>query len=152
MHSDSRDRRWKSHQPKQAAGHGGGSGVSIGVVVAAAGGIGRLSCAPARCQMCTDWARPRVGARAAPDPEHRSPRPCRPRVAQLVDGGGADGVGVVPALAEVAQLKVAGGVQLAGDVDVVIDEAEEARLQCERYVDRVRVGVRLKAVLGLGKE
>ena len=58
----------------------------------------------------------------------------------------------MPALAEVAQLKVAGGVQLAGDVDVVIDEAEEARLQCERYVDRVRVGVRLKAVLGLGKE
>ena len=64
-----------------------------------------------------------------------------------MDGGGADGVGVVPALAEVAQLKVAGGVQLAGDVDVVTDEAEEARLQCERYVGRV---VQLGLELGLG--
>ena len=77
MHSDSRDRRWKSHQPKQAAGHGGGSGVSIGVVVAAAGGIGRLSCAPARCQMCTDLARPRFCAQARL--EQRGSRSRRPR-------------------------------------------------------------------------
>ena len=66
-----------------------------------------------------------------------------PGVAQLVDGGGADWVGVVPALAEVAQLKVAGGVQLAGDVDVVIDEAEEARLHSVR-------GTWIGLELGLG--
>jgi hypothetical protein len=75
---ESHNRHWKSHQPKPAAGNGGGSGVSIGVVVSAAGGSGRLSCAPARCQMCTDLARARVGAHAAPDLEHRSPRSCRP--------------------------------------------------------------------------
>ena len=75
---ESHNRHWKSHQPKPATGNGGGSGVSIGVVVAAAGGSGRLSCAPARCQMCTDLARARVGAHAAPDLEHRSPRSCRP--------------------------------------------------------------------------
>ena len=51
-----------------------------------------------------------------------------------------DGEVVVLALAQVAQLKVTGGVQLAGDVDVVLDEAEEACLV------RIRVGVRL----GLG--
>ena len=61
-------------------------------------------------------------------------------IAQLGDGGGADGEVVVLALAQVAQLKVTGGVQLAGDVDVVLDEAEEACLV------RIRVGVRL----GLG--
>eukprot|EP00964_Phaeocystis_antarctica_P033721 scaffold19124_cov62-Phaeocystis_antarctica.AAC.3 len=52
-------------------------------------------------------------------------------IAQLGDGGGADGEVVVLALAQVAQLKVTGGVQLAGDVDVVLDEAEETCLRDE---------------------